>query len=59
MAQSSAFAAPGSTKEVEDGLALTPKFDADGLVACVATDVQSGEVLMVARMEAQVAMNVV
>ena len=53
MAEPSAFAAPGSTKEVEDGLALTPKFDADGLVTCVATDVQSGEVLMVAHMNAQ------
>ena len=53
MAQSSAFAAPGSTTEIEDGRALTPKFDADGLVTCVATDVQSGEVLMVAHMNAQ------
>jgi phosphoribosyl-AMP cyclohydrolase len=48
-----AFAAPGSTKEVEDGLALTPKFDADGLVTCVATDAQSGELLMVAHMNAE------
>ena len=53
MANPSAFAAPGSTKEVEDGRALTPKFDADGLVTCVATDVRSGEVLMVAHMNAQ------
>ena len=53
MVQSPAFAAPGSIKEVEDGRALTPKFDADGLVTCVATDVQSGEVLMVAHMNAQ------
>jgi phosphoribosyl-AMP cyclohydrolase len=53
VAESSVFAAPGSTKEVEDGLALTPKFDADGLVTCVATDAQSGEVLMVAHMNAQ------
>ena len=53
MAESSPFAAPGSTKEVEDGRALTPKFDADGLVTCVATDAQSGEVLMVAHMNAQ------
>jgi phosphoribosyl-AMP cyclohydrolase len=53
VAQSSAFAAPGSTTEVEDGRALTPKFDADGLVTCVATDAQSGEVLMVAHMNAQ------
>jgi phosphoribosyl-AMP cyclohydrolase len=48
-----AFAVPGSTKEVEDGRALTPKFDADGLVTCVATDAQSGELLMVAHMNAE------
>jgi phosphoribosyl-AMP cyclohydrolase len=48
-----AFAVPGSTKEVEDGSALTPKFDADGLVTCVATDAQSGELLMVAHMNAE------
>jgi phosphoribosyl-AMP cyclohydrolase len=53
VAEPSAFAAPGSTKEVEDGRALTPKFDADGLVTCVTTDAQSGEVLMVAHMNAQ------
>src|SRR5919197_2615502 len=44
---------PGSTKELEDGRALTPKFDADGLVTCVATDAQSGGLLMVAHMDAQ------
>ena len=32
---------------------LTPKFDADGLVTCVATDANSGDVLMVAHMNAQ------
>jgi phosphoribosyl-AMP cyclohydrolase len=53
VADPSAFAEPGSTKEVEDGRALTPKFDADGLVTCVTTDAQSGEVLMVAHMNAQ------
>jgi phosphoribosyl-AMP cyclohydrolase len=53
VAEASAFAVPGSTKEVEDGRALTPKFDADGLVTCVATDAQTGEVLMVAHMNAQ------
>jgi phosphoribosyl-AMP cyclohydrolase len=47
------FARPGSTEEVEEGLALAPKFDADGLVTCVATDARSGEVLMVAHMDAQ------
>ena len=34
----------------EEGLALQPKFDASGLVTCVATDAATGEVLMVAHM---------
>jgi phosphoribosyl-AMP cyclohydrolase len=34
----------------EEGLAFEPKFDASGLVTCVATDASSGEVLMVAHM---------
>ena len=34
----------------EEGLTLQPKFDASGLVTCVATDAISGEVLMVAHM---------
>jgi phosphoribosyl-AMP cyclohydrolase len=42
-----------STEEVEEGLRLAPKFDADGLVTCVATDAHSGEVLMVAHMNAE------
>src|SRR5262249_14659958 len=37
----------------EEGLAFAPKFDADGLVTCVATDVRSGDVLMVAHMNAE------
>lgn len=36
--------------EIEEGSAFTPKFGPDGLVTCVATDAQSGEVLMVAHM---------
>ena len=47
------FAAPGSTEEVEEGRAFAPKFDAEGLVTCVATDARSGEVLMVAHMNAE------
>jgi len=47
------FAKPGSTAEVEEGRALAPKFDADGLVTCVATDAASGDVLMVAHMNAE------
>jgi phosphoribosyl-AMP cyclohydrolase len=34
-------------------LALAPKFDTDGLVTCVATDARSGDVLMVAHMNAE------
>lgn len=36
--------------DVEEGLTFQPKFDASGLVTCVATDVASGDVLMVAHM---------
>jgi phosphoribosyl-AMP cyclohydrolase len=36
--------------EIEEGLAFRPKFDASGLVTCVATDAVTGEVLMVAHM---------
>ena len=34
----------------EEGLAFQPKFDASGLLTCVATDAATGEVLMVAHM---------
>jgi phosphoribosyl-AMP cyclohydrolase len=34
----------------EEGLAFQPKFDASGLITCVATDAASGDVLMVAHM---------
>ncbi len=34
----------------EEGLAFRPKFDASGLVTCVATDAATGDVLMVAHM---------
>jgi phosphoribosyl-AMP cyclohydrolase len=42
----------GST-EREENRVLAPKFDADGLITCVATDVATGEVLMVAHMDAE------
>ena len=38
------------SRDIEEGLKFQPKFDASGLVACVATDAGSGEVLMVAYM---------
>ena len=39
-----------TTNEREEGLAFQPKFDAFGLVTCVATDAATGNVLMVAHM---------
>ena len=53
MAETSPFAAPGAAADLEEGNILTPKFDADGLVTAVATDAVSGDVLMVAHMNAQ------
>jgi phosphoribosyl-AMP cyclohydrolase len=53
LADKSPFPAPIGSTELEEGLAFTPKFDADGLVTCVATDAASGEVLMVAHMNAE------
>ena len=41
---------PADINEREEGLAFQPKFDASGLVTCVATDAASGDVLMVAHM---------
>ena len=53
MSDPSIFAQRGSTDAVEEGRALAPKFDADGLITCVATEMGSGEVLMVAHMNAE------
>jgi len=50
---SDAFSERGSTHDVEEGVRLAPKFDADGLVTCVTTDATSGDVLMVAHMNAE------
>lgn len=36
--------------KLEEGLSFAPRFDAAGLVTCVATDARSGDVLMVAHM---------
>ncbi len=46
----SGFPAPGDKAELERGASLTPRFDANGLIAAVATDADSGEVLMLAWM---------
>lgn len=47
---------PASTTksdDIEEGVVLRPKFDAAGLLTCVTTDAASGEVLMVAHMNAE------
>lgn len=46
------FAERGSSQDVETGTALAPKFDAHGLITAIAADAASGEILMVAHMNA-------
>lgn len=41
-----------SVEQVEEGAELAPKFDADGLIPVVTTDMETGEVLMHAYMNA-------
>jgi phosphoribosyl-AMP cyclohydrolase len=53
------FGPRGAVSEVEEGLRFAPKFDADGLIICVTTDVSTGEVLMVAHMNAQALTNTI
>ncbi len=47
------FAARMSVEQVEEGLALAPKFDADGLIPCITTDASTGEVLMLGYMNGE------
>ncbi len=44
------FPPPGDKAALEQGETLTPRFDAQGLIACVATDAATGEILMLAWM---------
>ena len=44
------MATSAEINDIEEGLELQPRFDASGLVTCVATDADTGEVLMVAHM---------
>ncbi len=39
-----------TVEQVEEGTDLAPKFDADGLIACVTTSASTGEVLMLGYM---------
>ena len=48
------FPAPtGNKRELEEGAAFTPKFDANGLITAVVTDAGDGALLMVAHMNAE------
>lgn len=53
MAASHLFPQASSTQALERGLALMPRFDGDGLIPAVAQSAQSGEVLMLAWMNAE------
>ena len=48
-----AFPVAASRQELEEGLVLAPRFGPDGLVTAVAADADTGEVLMVAHMNAE------
>ncbi|AWM87527.1 phosphoribosyl-AMP cyclohydrolase [Microvirga sp. 17 mud 1-3] len=52
MCASHVFPSPGPKAELEEGTVLTPRFGPDGLVTCVTTDAATGELLMVAHMNA-------
>ncbi|MEO6338493.1 MAG: phosphoribosyl-AMP cyclohydrolase [Caulobacteraceae bacterium] len=47
------FPTASSTEALERGAVLAPRFDANGLIAVVATDAGTGEVLMFAWMNAE------
>ena len=47
------FSPPLSGSEQDETIELRPKFDADGLIAAIAQDADTGEVLMLARMNAE------
>ncbi len=50
---SAAFPTAPSKADLERGATLAPRFDANGLIAAIATDAHSGEVLMFAWMNAE------
>ena len=52
-AASTPFAARLSVEQVEEGLSLAPKFDADGLIPCITTDAKTGDVLMLGYMNGE------
>ena len=53
MAKSPLFPPPGDKETLEQGLEFTPRFNDQGLIPVVTTDTKSGEVLMLAWMNAE------
>jgi phosphoribosyl-AMP cyclohydrolase len=51
--KSKASTPKAKTADIEEGMAFTPKFDADGLIAVVVTSAQTGEVLMLGYMNSE------
>lgn len=49
----SVFAEPGSKEDLERGTTFTPRFDENGLIACIAVEAATGAVLMLAWMNAE------
>ncbi len=47
------FPSPGARQDLEEGDRLTPRFGPDGLITCVTVEAGSGELLMVAHMNAE------
>lgn len=47
------FARRGTTQEIEHGSVFTPKFDGDGLIPAIAANAATGEILMLAWMNAE------
>ncbi|MGB8278687.1 MAG: phosphoribosyl-AMP cyclohydrolase [Methylovirgula sp.] len=47
------FPSPGGKHALEEGALFTPRFDADGLIACITTDSRDGTVLMFAFMNTE------
>lgn len=49
----SSFPVLSDKHTLEEGTTLAPRFDSGGLVTCVTTDAETGELLMVAHMNAE------
>ncbi len=47
------FAKRVTVRQVEEGLTLAPRFDAEGLIPCITTDANTGEVLMLGYMNGE------